>query len=154
MQEGVARLVDTAVRQLAQSQGPGGNEAPLGQGGHYLYAPITEHNAAEHIAQNPAAHQSHLGSPSNAQAANAAQQAYQRAQQQYAQAAAQQGAAQQVQGLQQANAGMEQFAQLAGVADPRAPQPAPPQPPQLIVPPGYAAPESNDADDGPVPVLW
>lgn len=155
VQEGVARLVTTAIQQLAQSQGPAMNEQPLGAGGQYLYAPITEHNAQQHVAQNPAAHESHLGRPGNAQQANAAQAAYEAAQRAYAQAMQQQGVPQQVQGLQQATAGMDQFAQLAGVADPRQPQPQRPQQQGIILPPGVAPPqEGDDADDGSVSVLW
>lgn len=152
MQEGVARLVDTAIRQLAQTPGPATNEMPLGGGGQYGFAPITEHNAQQHVAANPAAHQSHLGAPSNAQAANAAQAAYENAQRQYEVAMQQAGIQQQVAGLQSAAVGMDQFAGLAGVRDPMAPQPPSQAAPQIILPPGVEM--TDGSDDGPVPVLW
>lgn len=152
IQEGVARLVHNGIQQLAHSQGPGMNDAPFGQGGQYAFAPITEHNAHEHMAQNPAAHERHLGVPQNAAAANQAQQAYVQAQQRYQQAMQQPGIPQQVQQLQQAQAGMDQFAQVAGVQDPRM-EPLPQQPQGIILPPGVT-PEVRDASDDPVSVLW
>lgn len=131
------------------------NEMPLSQGGQYAFAPVTEHNAQQHVAQNPAGDQRHLGAPQNATAANAAQQAYELAQRQYAEAMAAQGVPSQVQGVRSATQQMEQFAQLAGVQDPTAPQPSPPAAPHLILPPGMAMPEVPVADnDSPVSVLW
>ena len=156
VQDGVARLVDTAVRQLAQTQAPAVNEAPLGQGGQYAFAPVTEHNAQQHVAANPAADQRHLGVPQNPAAANQAQAAYEAAQQQYAEAMGATGVPQQVQAVQGATQQMDQFAQLAGVRDPNQPPPPQTMPQQaLILPPGVVMPEQQDGgDDGSVSVLW
>ncbi len=153
----MARLVDTAARQLGQSQGPAVNETPLGAGGQYAFAPITEHNAQQHVQANPAADQRNLGVPTNPAAANQAQEAYDEAQRQYVKAMGAQAIPQQVQGVRGATQHMEQFAQLAGVRDPTYLAPSNPAPSQtqLILPPGVVMPEQTDgSDSGSVPVLW
>lgn len=157
VQDGVARLVDTAVSQLAQTQAPAMNEQALRHGGQYAFAPVTEHGVQQHIAANPAADQRHLAVPQNAAAANQAQQAYEAAQRQYAEAMQAPAVPQQVQGVQGATQQMEQFAQLAGVRDPTQPSTSPPVPDRQTVwlPPGAAAPEQPDGgDNSSVPVLW
>lgn len=133
------------------------NESPLGQGGQYAFAPVTEHGVQQHIALNPAADQRHLAAPQNKVAANQAQAIYEDAQRQYAEAMQAAAVPQQVQGVQGATQQMEQFAQLAGVRDPTQPSASPPVSDRQTVwlPPGEAAPEEPDGgDNSSVPVLW
>lgn len=58
MQDGVLRLVQTALRQF--SAPPPVNGLPLtGNGKGYFFPPVTEQNVHEHIKNNPAANSRH-----------------------------------------------------------------------------------------------
>lgn len=96
VQEGVARLVNTAVQQWSGIAPPSGNAIPLAAGGAYTHEPITEVGVQEHLKANPAAHQGNVAAPQDPRVVARAQAAHQ---------------AQQPQ----------QFAEIAGVLDPMDP---------------------------------
>lgn len=100
--------MDTGIRQLAESPGPSANGAPFESGqARYVHAPITEHNVHQHIAENPAAHEAHLGLSDDPDRASAAQARYEAAMR-----ARSQGQ------HQVSHDAMDDYAKFAGVQDP------------------------------------
>lgn len=111
--EGVARLVDTAVRQWSGSVPPLPG-IPLDRGGRYHYPPVTEKNVHEHIKQNPAADARHAHVPTNPASVSRAKAAFAAAQRAFMQAMQTQDPSM----FAQAGSQISDFAKEAGVADP------------------------------------